>query len=65
MVSGGFELSRHIPAEPGRLYLMTDGRRVRVTVATAHQIYFDIGPDPIPGWVPRSIFEAQIESVLS
>lgn len=57
-------MTPHITAEPGRLYLMTDGRRLRVTVATAHRIYFDIGRDPVPGWVPLSIFEAQIESVI-
>lgn len=54
----------HITAEPGRLYLMTDGRRLAVTVATAARIYADEGATPIPGWTARSTFEASIESVL-
>ena len=59
-------MSAFISAEVGRTYLMTNGRRLLVTHATANAVVVrdENGPDLSIG-VGRSFFEREIESVLS
>lgn len=55
-----------ITAEPGHLYLMRDGRRLRfVRWYVARVIgYVDEAEPTIERRMPGSVFESQIESVL-
>jgi len=55
-----------ITAEPGRIYLMLDGRRLRFERWYVARVigYVDLDEPTIERRMPASAFESQIESVL-
>lgn len=56
----------HIAAEPGRLYLMQDGSRVRfLRWMVARTVVFQyVDESEVEHRAPLSIFESRIESVI-
>lgn len=54
----------HITAEVGRVYLLSTGLRVRVTDLTARRVTY-MHEEGFPMTSRRSVFEHEIESVLS